>query len=73
MSAFTDRLYASWLKTQHRGPSGRAGYGAPPHAGRREGYPNGQTTPPDTLPTSAHDLAFPGQCCRFAGRVAACQ
>lgn len=48
MSAFTDRLYASWLKTQHRGPSGRSGYGAAPHAERREGYPTGQTNPPES-------------------------
>ena len=38
MSSFTDRLYRAWL----------GGYGAQPHAKRREGYPSGQAKPPET-------------------------
>jgi len=47
MSAFTDRLYSSWLGINGRTPR-LPGYGAQPHgseAKRREGYPTGQPTP----------------------------
>lgn len=53
MSAFTDRLYASWL-----GVNGRArrspGYGAQPHgseAKRPEGYPSGLLSPAKAHPS----------------------
>lgn len=59
MSAFTDRLYSSWLRAQHRAPSGRSGYGAQPHAGRREGYPNGQTDTQDTCQRPRTTWRFP--------------
>ena len=64
MSAFTDRLYSSWLRVN--GQSRRLpGYGAQPHgseAKRREGYPTGQLSPaqahqrpnnPQRIPTAA--------------------
>lgn len=41
MSALTDRIYREWLAR-------RSGYGASPHAERREGYPTGQAQPQDT-------------------------
>ncbi len=50
MSSFTDRLYATWLSANGCHQS-RRGYGAQPHASeakRREGYPTGQTVPPET-------------------------
>lgn len=47
MSAFTDKIYRSWLSSR-QAPSGRSGYGAAPHAERREGYPTGQANQPDT-------------------------
>lgn len=53
MSAFTDRLYASWL-----GVNGRArrspGYGAQPHgseAKQPEGYPSGSLSPAKAHPS----------------------
>ena len=48
MSAFTDRLYCTWLHCHQRGGAPRPGYGAQPHvseAKRREGYPTGQLSP----------------------------
>ena len=46
MSAFTDGLYTSWLRSN--GCHVRRGYGAQPHGRRLEGYPTNQTTPADT-------------------------
>jgi hypothetical protein len=46
MSAFTDRLYLTWLAGN--GCKVSRGYGARPHGQRREGYPSGQTVPPVT-------------------------
>ena len=43
MSAFTDRLYLTWLAGN--GCTVSRGYGARPHDRRREGYPIGQPVP----------------------------
>lgn len=45
MSAFTDRLYASWLRVNGQS---RPGYGAKPHGSEAKppkGYPQGQPSP----------------------------
>lgn len=47
MSAFTDGLYTSWLRSNGC-QRGRLGHGAQPHGGRLEGYPTNQTTRADT-------------------------
>lgn len=50
MSAFTDNAYRTWLARFGSVSSGRrSGYGAEPHAERREGYPTGQTHPQETV------------------------
>lgn len=49
MSTFTQRIYLTWLAGHGGlGASRRAGYGAQPHAERREGYPTGQAKQPET-------------------------
>lgn len=50
MSRFTDKAYRSWLaRFGSEGPRRRSGYGAEPHAERREGYPTGQTHSQETV------------------------
>jgi cell wall assembly regulator SMI1 len=48
VSHFTDKLYRAWLVGHGAGQGRRSGYGAQPHAERREGYPTGQTQQPET-------------------------
>lgn len=61
MTAFTDRLYSSWLGINGRTPR-LPGYGAQPHASeakRREGYPTGQPTPAKTHPSPHNPQRIP--------------
>jgi hypothetical protein len=48
MSAFTERLYLTWLRSNGCVQS-RRGYGAQPHGRRREGYPTDQRTPLESI------------------------
>jgi hypothetical protein len=59
MSAFTERLYSTWLRSNGCAQRRRPGFGAAPQAGRREGYPNGQTSSQDTCHQPRTTWRFP--------------
>lgn len=66
MSRFTDCVYRTWLAGHGGGQGRRAGYGAQPHAERREGYPTGQPQQPESCPgrTTTRRAGLPGSVTR---------